>query len=330
MEEASDTAAPSRPDDQPPVDLDQLLAEAEAISQEIVDGRSLDEETTEEDLRPADVTQSEADSSPAEDSASDQADDSPPESDSSASKAAHDHDTEIGETAANLLEHNDHPGIEKAPPTSEDIDSDEMADVLGDVDPLEAVERVEADAEELNDLLNDPDAPRIEELGNVAAESASEESDSKAVEQADLEVDVRQEAAVFSSSAKFEDPVETESDASALETAEAKRLAGEEEEPAPAAEAAIRPPRRPFKVVLKAAARSTIGVIKLCVIGIVHAGFRTIEILDYPFRNLSPFAKQIIGLAGFVTLAMGVAAWFLPGLLTSNPFESMESGIATQ
>ncbi len=53
-------------------------------------------------------------------------------------------------------------------------------------------------------------------------------------------------------------------------------------------------------------------------------------LVDKPFRNLSPATKKIVGLIGLVTLGMGLAAWFLPALLNSNPFEYLDSGVATQ
>ena len=52
----------------------------------------------------------------------------------------------------------------------------------------------------------------------------------------------------------------------------------------------------------------------------------TIEILiliDKPFARLRPTTKLVLGLMGLVSLIMGIAAFFLPKLLASNPYTSI-------
>lgn len=434
MEEASDTAADSIGVDLPPVDLDQLLAEAEAISREIVDdvavenqeeatqletlildeaagsvGDSaglddvpatsdlLDESESEPEppfspispedtgdaldvaipadaeLIPAEVFEPtlvidesevandaivEPESGTADSRASGEPMDASPldapaseslatdgptieetaSKNTSATVATENHVSEPAEPSAdataadnNPVDMNELPPAEgetpaPAEPTDDTtaVSAEELAAALPDVDPLQAVEQVEADAEELNDLLNDPDAGQ--ETAEATVEGASEtevvSADVESIASVDADGETTPED-VTGDSAK--DDAEVAAAENAADDNSATPAAGEAE-----VEAGEAKPRKSMIAKVIGVAMGSVRAGRKAMVACINVVIDGLVLVDKPFRNLSPATKKIVGLVGFVTLGMGLAAWFLPALLNSNPFEYLDSGVATQ
>lgn len=440
MEEASDTAADPIGEDLPPVDLDQLLAEAEAISREIVDDVSADNREEEAqlesqildeaaggvsdsaDLDPVPPTsglldESESTSESASESESPDLPMSPegsgdtfedaipadaelipseefestlvideskaandaivePESETAdsvasgepisalhpAAPASEPRATEefsieeqvsedttetaatdeiVGEPAVPLTdttaanddtEHIHEPSADRGETQAEvepndnttAVSAEELAAALPDVDPLQAVEQVEADAEELNDLLNDPDA------GQESAEAAIE---------ATGETEVISNAGQSSASGDADGetiPPDATADSAAndVEEAAVENLADAKSTTPLGEKAGVEPgeskPRKSMIAKVIGVAMGSVQAGKKATMASLNMLINGLVLVDRPFRNVSPGAKKIVGLVGLVTLGMGLAAWFLPALLNSNPFEYLDSGVATQ
>lgn len=72
-----------------------------------------------------------------------------------------------------------------------------------------------------------------------------------------------------------------------------------------------------------AAIRRTVGRAKDVVFAPIKLFIWVLVLLDKPFAGVRPTIKLVLGLAGLVSLLMGIAALFLPKLLSSNPYETI-------
>lgn len=225
--------------------------------------------------------------------------------------------------------------------------------ILDAPDPIQATQSVQASVDELRDLLNDPDK-EVESKRMIATESGGT---SNAVEsrKPTVEVDSGGQSAAPAKKksrkgAKFDlsqmqraeppEPSVTQSPAPA--SAPSAPAKAESVKPPPAdqpvgadqAESPSRPSQSRLVVRIidraKSGAIRSVAAVRGSVILCLNAVLSVVSMMDWPFRSLSGEFKRAVGLCGIVTLVMGVAAWVLPSLLSSNPFAGMETGVAVE
>lgn len=225
--------------------------------------------------------------------------------------------------------------------------------ILDVPDPIRATQSVQASVDELRDLLNDPDGKveshRIIE-SNTGEEPFAVESSTSGVD-----VDAGQPPAATTKKksrkgARFDlsmmqreappapsiDPSAPPASPPSTSATNEKVTPGSVEQlgEVSQAESTERPGRSliVFRIIdrTKSIAIGSVAAVRGLVILCLNAVLSVVSVMDWPFRSLSGEFKRAVGLCGIVTLVMGVAAWILPLLLDSNPFEGMETGIAVE
>lgn len=166
-------------------------------------------------------------------------------------------------------------------------------------------------AQPLPDLLQDPDAP-------TAAAPADAEPEPATTEDAAREAGDPPVPAVRSKG------IETRDEEIAEKAASPEPVADESNEPEEAQEEEGRPKSPSVKERLAAACRLAMSLGRAVPIGAAN-GFLTIFILlDWPFRNVSPGLKRVLGMVALATLMAGIAVWVLPDMMNQNPFAQMD------
>lgn len=206
--------------------------------------------------------------------------------------------------------------------------------------PLEAIETMQAQTDELKDLLNDPDPPRpVEPITKpnkpVTAEPEMSPFAGAQLPQPDpgakpkskkgskFNLSSMPKAEPIVAPEKLAAPVQPEPSAAiGTSTSDATANAG--------SEAKAKPPRKSsaFQRLLGALLRTAKRTMQGGMAIVSGTMVRMLGAIDWPFRSLSPRFKNALGLMGVVTLIMGALAWVLPGMMQSNPFAGMDTGLA--
>ena len=194
-------------------------------------------------------------------------------------------------------------GVEaEAPDQDQDGEVTAQAPADDQSDPLAATEDVEQKLAELDQLVRDV---RSDEAADSAApgEGAAEPTEDQ---------DAMDRAA---GSAQGEDGGDDAVDDAAGGLAELPDGTG-----GPAGDRPRRSVRRMIVDVLMAAPRFPVLVAKTASGAILTA----FVVMDRPFANVSTEARKRIGWIAVITVLMGIASLWLPGLIEDNPYESIE------
>jgi len=78
-----------------------------------------------------------------------------------------------------------------------------------------------------------------------------------------------------------------------------------------------------WRSVLAATGRAAGGIVRATIAIPPRVAASVFTVLDWPFAWIPQPIKSYLGIIGLITLIMGLVAWFLPGLLESNPYVDM-------
>lgn len=210
--------------------------------------------------------------------------------------------------------------------TTHEIVSQEGKPPTAKAEPLRALDQVQDKSNDLRDLLNDPDSNT--ESPNDAEKAAPTPSADPAKPKArkGSKFNFPKSAAVKPAEAPFQAQVAVAVMPTKSPTQEAPQEAAGATEPTTGKP---EPKAGGLKKKLSGSVRMTLRFFKSCIAVALNCMLLTLSVLDWPFRSMSHRLKGAIGLIGLVTLVMGIMSWVLPGMMHENPFEHMDTGIAT-
>lgn len=211
--------------------------------------------------------------------------------------------------------------------------------VIEQPDAMKALDRTEADVHALKDLLTNPDAPTHEDNAASHTTPPSDEVADVAplIQEVPLSETTSQKHAIAEA---FEEPAPAPphrrtiadlEEAAAKEEAEERAAA---EQALAAKEAATKAQtatlEQPANLEMaskpsfgKRAIKGTVRLGKMILFLPPNLALSLVVLLDWPFRNWSIGVKKMLGMLGIITFLSGAAAWYLPGMLSHNPFESI-------